>query len=112
MVTALKCPKCLEPMRSIERNGVVIERCTECGGVFLDRGELDHLITAEQSYSAASVPNAASVPSAAPMQSGQRPQQRHDDWDDDDDDRSRIDPRTGKPRKKKRGFLSDIFDID
>lgn len=106
MSTVLKCPKCLEPMRSIERNGVVIERCSECGGVFLDRGELEHLVTAEQSYSA------AGVPSAAPMQSSQRPQQRDDDWDDDDDDRHRIDPRTGKPRKKKRGFLSEIFDID
>lgn len=110
MVATLKCPKCLEPMRSIERNGVVIERCTECGGVFLDRGELDHLITAEQQYSAASVPSAA--PTAAPMQSGQRPQQRRDDWDGDDDDRYEYDSRTGKPRKKKRGFLSDIFDID
>jgi hypothetical protein len=92
-------------MRSIERNGVVIERCSECGGVFLDRGELEHLITAEQNYSA------AGVPGAAPMQSGQRPQQRSDNWDDDDD-HYEYDPRNGKPRKKKRGFLSEIFDID
>jgi Zn-finger nucleic acid-binding protein len=106
MVTALKCPKCLEPMRSIERNGVVIERCTECGGVFLDRGELEHLITAEQRY------DAVHTPSAAPTQSGQRPPQRRDDDWDDDDDRYEYDSRTGKPRKKKRGFLSEIFDID
>jgi Zn-finger nucleic acid-binding protein len=45
------------------------------------------------------------------MQSGQRPQQRSDNWDDDDD-HYEYDPRNGKPRKKKRGFLSDIFDID
>lgn len=41
------CPKCQAPMRSYERNGVSIEQCTECRGIFLDRGELEHLIDAE-----------------------------------------------------------------
>jgi Zn-finger nucleic acid-binding protein len=48
--TALRCPKCDAPMRMYERNGVHVDRCTECGGIFLDRGELDRLITAESSY--------------------------------------------------------------
>ncbi len=48
--TALRCPKCEAPMRMYERNGVHVDRCTECGGIFLDRGELDRLITAESSY--------------------------------------------------------------
>lgn len=43
----LLCPKCQATMTSIERSGVTIERCTECGGVFLDRGELERLETAE-----------------------------------------------------------------
>ena len=43
----LLCPKCQAPMTTIERSGVTIERCTECGGVFLDRGELERLETAE-----------------------------------------------------------------
>lgn len=43
----LMCPKCQAPMRSIERSGVTIERCTECGGVFLDRGELERLEESE-----------------------------------------------------------------
>jgi uncharacterized protein len=30
-----------------ERGGVVIERCTQCRGVFLDQGELERLIEAE-----------------------------------------------------------------
>ena len=42
----LSCPKCAASMRSYERNGVTIEQCVECRGVFLDRGELDHLIDA------------------------------------------------------------------
>lgn len=46
----LRCPKCEAPMRTYERNGVHVERCTECGGIFLDRGELERLITAESTY--------------------------------------------------------------
>ncbi len=43
----LMCPKCQAPMRTLERSRVTIERCTECGGVFLDRGELEHLEESE-----------------------------------------------------------------
>lgn len=34
-------------MRSYERSGIAIDQCTECRGVFLDRGELERLIVAE-----------------------------------------------------------------
>jgi Zn-finger nucleic acid-binding protein len=43
----LTCPKCDAPLHRFERSGVVIERCTQCRGVFLDRGELEHLIEVE-----------------------------------------------------------------
>ena len=43
----LTCPKCDAPLHRFERSGVVIERCTRCRGVFLDRGELEHLIEVE-----------------------------------------------------------------
>ena len=43
----LICPKCDAPLHRLERSGVVIERCTQCRGVFLDRGELEHLIEVE-----------------------------------------------------------------
>jgi Zn-finger nucleic acid-binding protein len=43
----LSCPKCDASLRRFERSGVVIERCTHCRGVFLDRGELEHLIEVE-----------------------------------------------------------------
>jgi uncharacterized protein len=45
--TTLKCPKCGGEMRSYERNGVVVDQCTECRGIFLDRGELERLVDAE-----------------------------------------------------------------
>ena len=46
----LTCPKCHGPMRVYERNGVTVDSCTDCRGVFLDRGELERLIDAEGSY--------------------------------------------------------------
>ena len=47
---ALTCPKCGGAMRSYERNGITIDQCSGCRGVFLDRGELERLIDAENDY--------------------------------------------------------------
>lgn len=49
-IAELTCPKCQAPMRSYERSGITLERCTECGGIFLDRGELERLTDAEADY--------------------------------------------------------------
>ncbi len=36
----LICPKCRGTMRQYERSGVTVDQCTECRGIFLDRGEV------------------------------------------------------------------------
>ena len=46
----LTCPKCQGPMRTYERNGVHVDQCTECRGIFLDRGELERLVDAETAW--------------------------------------------------------------
>ena len=46
-VSALTCPKCGGDMRTYERNGVVVDQCADCRGLFLDRGELERLVEAE-----------------------------------------------------------------
>ncbi|HYO35636.1 MAG TPA: zf-TFIIB domain-containing protein [Geodermatophilus sp.] len=46
----LVCPKCQGVMRTYERNGVHVDQCTECRGIFLDRGELERLVDAENSW--------------------------------------------------------------
>lgn len=54
-------------MRTYERNGVHVDQCTECRGIFLDRGELERLIDAETAWHEGSRPAAAaSAPSSAP----------------------------------------------
>jgi Zn-finger nucleic acid-binding protein len=85
-------------MRAYERNGVTIDQCRDCRGIFLDRGELERLVDAEAGFYSRS--------------SGR---DRRDDDDDDDDDRgffgdsNRYDERG---RRKRRGFLDDLFDFD
>ena len=37
------CPVCNEPLVSFELDGVEIDRCLECGGTWLDSGELERL---------------------------------------------------------------------
>jgi Zn-finger nucleic acid-binding protein len=46
----LTCPKCQGAMRSYERSGVTVDQCSECRGIFLDRGELEKLVDAENSW--------------------------------------------------------------
>jgi len=87
--TALRCPKCDAPMRMYERNGIHVDRCTDCGGIFLDRGELDRLITAESGYYGSADDRYAD--------DRRRDRNRRDDRDDDDDGPG--------------GFLSGLFDL-
>jgi Zn-finger nucleic acid-binding protein len=46
----MTCPKCHGEMRVYERSGVTIDQCTECRGIFLDRGELEKLFAVEANY--------------------------------------------------------------
>jgi Zn-finger nucleic acid-binding protein len=46
----MTCPKCGSDMRRYERNSVDIDQCTDCRGIFLDRGELERLVDAETGY--------------------------------------------------------------
>jgi Zn-finger nucleic acid-binding protein len=40
----MKCPVCDATLVMTERQGVEIDYCPECRGIWLDRGELDKLI--------------------------------------------------------------------
>ena len=92
----MKCPNCNETLVMSERQGVEIDYCPKCRGVWLDKGELDKII--DKSATASN-------------------RQDHNDNDDDDDfraGRKGYDQNTGpdQQRRKKRGFLGDLFDFD
>src|SRR4051794_30934945 len=113
----LTCPKCHGAMRSYERSGILIDQCTECRGVFLDRGELEKLMDAEAEYQREGPAPAAAPAPAAPARTpawGSPSVQGYDDRHRDDDryrdDRYRYDDNRRYGKKKKRSFLDDLFD--
>jgi len=73
-----------------DRQGVEIDYCPQCRGVWLDRGELDKIIE-------------RSVPAAAPPPPPQASAPRG--YDD------QRQPHGGHPRKKRGGFLEELFDF-
>ena len=62
-MNGLTCPKCQGQMRSYERSGITVDQCSECRGIFLDRGELERLIDAETAWHEGGRP-ASAVPSS------------------------------------------------
>lgn len=45
-MTVLVCPVCQGSMKEMNKSGVMIDTCTQCRGVWLDRGELEKLASA------------------------------------------------------------------
>ena len=89
----MKCPVCTEVnLVMTERQGIEIDYCPECRGVWLDRGELDKFI--EHAERQASDRPRGDSPDRA-RESG-----RQERLDRDDEYR-------GRPRKS---FLRDLFD--
>ncbi len=96
----LLCPTCRVNLVMSERQGIEIDYCPQCRGVWLDRGELDKII--ERSETAAAP--APARPQAAPPPP---PQYREPDYRE----RGYDDRYYGKPYKKKhKSFLSELFD--
>jgi uncharacterized protein len=110
----MTCPKCQAQMRQYERNGVTIDQCSECRGIFLDRGELERLVDAEAAFnSGRSQPVAPPPP--APSHGGYQQQQqqpRHDDrrYDDRHHDDRQYYGEHGHKRKRKESFFEQLFD--
>jgi Zn-finger nucleic acid-binding protein len=47
----MKCPKCYNDLKEENyKEEINIDRCRECGGVWLDAGELDVLVESEKGY--------------------------------------------------------------
>jgi hypothetical protein len=44
----MKCPKCPGDLEEIEMDGIMVDKCSGCGGVFFDQGEVDLLLEAHK----------------------------------------------------------------
>lgn len=88
----MKCPTCVDSTLVLSaRDGVEIDYCPSCRGVWLDRGELDKIIERSASQS----PRQAS-----PAQQSSRP-----DFDDSDFRGNRH-----PQGQRKKSWLNEIFD--
>ncbi|MFH9724787.1 zf-TFIIB domain-containing protein [Streptomyces sp. NPDC017254] len=63
----MQCPKCHAAMHTYNRNGVQIEQCSGCRGIFLDYGELESLTRLESQW-VQQAPPAPPAPQAYPAQ--------------------------------------------
>lgn len=86
----MKCPNCNETLLMSDKNGIEIDYCPSCRGIWLDRGELDKIIER----------------SADPY-TPKAPSQKVDDryYGNDNQHRGKQYP------KKKESFLGDLFDF-
>jgi Zn-finger nucleic acid-binding protein len=64
----MNCPVCSEKMKTIERQGVEIEICPGCKGIWLDSGELEKLLALDDGDDAAQDADATAIPAEAPTE--------------------------------------------
>jgi Zn-finger nucleic acid-binding protein len=87
----MKCPACKEVnLVMSERQGVEIDYCPDCRGVWLDRGELDKIIEKSQNNIERT--------------------QKNDDYRKDDHYENKKHKGDQNHYKKKGGWLSELFD--
>ena len=93
----MNCPRCLtNVLDERTREGVVVDACPECRGIWLDRGELEKLIHRSQAEWERGWGG-----------DGRAAGGRDDhDWRRDDDD-----DRHGHPARRRSGFLESLGNL-
>ena len=79
----MQCPRCQVALMITDRQGVEIDFCPQCRGVWLDRGELDKVVERAARFT---------------------------DDDDDDRHRERRDHDRDRYYQKRKSFWSELFD--
>jgi Zn-finger nucleic acid-binding protein len=102
----MNCPVDNELLQMTERSGVEVDYCPRCRGIWLDRGELDKILAradrelgGEMDYRSERGEGAYRV--------------GRDDDDDDHRYRERDESigTPGRPRRKRKNFLSEMFEF-
>src|SRR5262245_45098468 len=101
----MTCPKCQADMRQYERNGVVVDQCGDCRGIFLDRGELERLIDAENSWYGQQPSQARPAPQYQQPQY-QQPQYQQPQYQQPQYQQPQYEHQHGG-HKKRKSFLDD-----
>jgi Zn-finger nucleic acid-binding protein len=106
-------------MQTVDRMGIHIDQCSGCRGIFLDRGELEAIVGAEQRhYSAAPPPYQGDPRGYRGGHGDSPPAYGHGGYRDSPSGYGRGGYRDspsgyghgGHGRRKRRGFLEELFD--
>ncbi len=130
----MQCPVDQTVLQMTDRQGIEIDYCPTCRGVWLDRGELDKIIERDAAATgaaaprqdppataptpAAPVPPPVAAPSPMPYESVGYPQQQQryrygsPGSPDSPDYRHGGYQQGHHRRRRKGGFLGDLFDFD
>ena len=96
--TNMKCPVCnTVNLVMSERQGVEIDYCPDCRGVWLDRGELDKIIERAAAQESAPPPQVPRAPQPDSYQSDHAPRYDHGHSN-------------GHKPYRKKSFLEELFD--
>ncbi|MFA7585518.1 MAG: zf-TFIIB domain-containing protein [Novosphingobium sp.] len=93
-IAAMSCPVCRVPLAMTDRQGIEIDYCPQCRGVWLDRGELDKIIER-------SMAQTTPVPPPVSTQMPPQPGYGQQPWGDQPHYRH---------HKKRKSWLEEIFD--
>ena len=104
----MQCPIDQTELKMADRQGVEIDYCPTCRGVWLDRGELDKII--ERQAASTEAPFLRGEPSYT-MGDRTRPSGRYRDDDDDNDDNDDNDEYRRRSGRQRRGWLGELFDF-
>jgi Zn-finger nucleic acid-binding protein len=103
-MTAINCPVCQASCKEVIKDGILIDICTQCKGVWLDRGELEKLLEAVRNDNTAYEMKRQDVV---------RDRNKYDSRDtkrisyDDDYDRKNY----GHGNYRKKSKLESLFDV-
>jgi hypothetical protein len=95
----MPCPVCTIPLVMSERQGVEIDYCPQCRGVWLDRGELDKIVERAAGESQA--------PAPPPRQQQRAEGDYREQWQGD---RHQQQGERPDHDNRRRSFFEDLFD--
>jgi Zn-finger nucleic acid-binding protein len=108
----MNCPHGHGTLLRSERQGVEIDYCPQCRGVWLDRGELDKIV---ERSAAEEEGRGVGRDRDDGRRDDDRDRERHSDdrypGERRDDPRNADDPRYAKKKKKRTSFLEDLFEF-
>lgn len=99
----MNCPSCTETLLMTERQGIEIDYCPKCRGVWLDKGELDKIIE-------------KTLDGQRPVKSQPDQYQQNKNYNDtynqeDEEEGQHGSKHGGKNKQGRKGFLGDLFDF-